>query len=231
MKALQYLPEVCSVYALCLGALMGCSQPRGDAESVTDARASSAPAQSLGGTQRGRGLALSECETECEAWEKVSTKLALCRAPIAIYQQSRALKSAHNAEGSEVRWAIFSAPHGQPHLRPPPLPPKAGSDKTWRLVWEGQISSEMIAGGHAESVFTDVKLKADKTGELSERRPCYDLIVSQRQRARSFNRVDAREREFDGEEVEETRFTFKLTLGAYQEVVEAEEPKVNVRPR
>ena len=66
---------------------------------------------------------------------------------------------------------------------------------------------------------------------LSEAQPCHDFALRQRQRARSFNRVDAREREFDEEDLEEARFTFEAREGRYRERAASAPPKIRVRAR
>jgi hypothetical protein len=71
----------------------------------------------------------------------------------------------------------------------------------------------------------------DLTQKLSVDRPCRDFIARRQQSARSFHRVDARETEFDEEDIEDVRFQFDMKRGVYLLVDQAVEPQIKVRRR
>ena len=193
------------------------------------------------------GLTLSECaidrsagdpQEDCEPWLLISPTptLKLCNIPLAVYQQRRPLSVTDGAEGSEVRWAILIYPFTRSddsRLIPPGrLTQKLTSSVArWRIIWEGSISSEMLASAHAESVYTHTTLLPQNRQKLGEERPCRDFLARRQQSARSFHRVDAHEREFDEDDIEETHFHFDLEHGVYRLIEREAQPQIKVRSR
>ena len=191
------------------------------------------------------GLTLSECAPDrsreelledCEPWVLISPKpaLNLCDVPLAVYQQRRPLSITDGAEGSERRWAILIHPFTQSDTQRsiPPVRPEqdeADSSTGWRVIWEGSASSEMLAGAHAESVYTHTTLLPLNGQKLSDERPCRDFIARRRQSARSFHRVDAREREFDEDDIEEIHYQFDIKRGIYRHIEHDTQPQIKVR--
>ena len=104
--------------------------------------------------------------------------------------------------------------------------------KVWRPVLNVILQSNLISSGHGESLYTRAELALTNptpSKDVSRPQPtCQPLTLITRQSARSFHRVDAREREFDGIEVIEDTFEYRGLQ--FHEVID-EEVEIKIRPR
>lgn len=218
--------------------LSGCSLFRGDVEPVPSTPTSIKDQDSSEESQSAFpvfGLELSSCHTEdCEPWALKAIQIQLCIVPLAVYQQTRPLGTKDKADGSEKRWAILMPPVDRPRSSkeaPPPdlLSAISASQERWRVIWEGVRSSEMLASAHAESVFMRTTIIPDSTQQVSLSRPCRDFTARRQQSARSFHRVDAREQEFDEDDIEDLVYQFDLKRGVYRLAAQKVQPQIKVR--
>jgi len=86
-----------------------------------------------------------------------------------------------------------------------------------------------MLGAHTESVYTRTTITPQTKQKLSIDQPCRNFIARRQQSARSFHLVDARESEFDEDDIEELRFNFDLERGIYVHAQEKGQPKIKVR--
>ena len=209
---------------------MGCStkqEAAGESARQSKEQADSSSSQVTQRLREGKPK-LSTCsQDECEPWTFLKNMSGLCRMSVAIYQRSAPLKETSGMSGSETRWALLIPPAKTPKATPPPLPETAVG---WRTIWEGVVNSESIPRGPGETVFSQSQLiPVDHHLPLGDGQVCRVLKVVTTQQARSFHRVDAREREFDEENVETTLFAYQKSKQRYIKQVSEPETTIKVR--
>ena len=182
-----------------------------------------------------------DCQTtsECDHWKLKFNVPQSCNTPL-IGLEYRSLFPKDT--GSKVTLTLVAPftlfQKDQSHA----LKIKKAQPNPLRSIWQGDTRFEQTPTAHSESLFKRTRFITQKQAEiLSEmdlnaylKDPqssslgleCKPLFTLSRQSARSFNRVDAREKEFDGLEEEVQLFLFKQNQYTAIEL----EDEIKIRP-